>query len=185
MRSHLFLISSLLTTVAFAIPATKPANAGDRCGPKNQIPSDPKDTCDAQPDIATGPAVFGMNLLPKDSHWRDFDWKICTPVAVSICDIMAQPEVALGRWYFSTSQVEVNYGSPACQMGFYLPADPAGAPKPKDEQCKNIFNTLPAAADKANTWDGATVNVAVNPADGEGQWPMDGGSGTGRSHLQE
>jgi len=158
----------------------------DNCGPKIQLPSDPTDTCLAGPAKVDSPSAYGIFGLSNSFTFAGFDWSICHPVVDMVCDAMAKPETASGTWSFTTSQVHLDYANPACQMGFYLPSDPAAAPKPSPAQCRNIFGSMLNAAEYSGwRWFGSTVNLAVNPATAAGQFALPGGSGTGKqnSHV--
>lgn len=165
-----------------AAPAP-PLPSPDNCGPKSQLPSDPTDTYLAGPTKVNSPSAYGIFGLNEKFTFASFDWRICHPVVDMVCDTMAKPETASGTWSFTTSQVQLDYGSPACQMGFYLPGDPNPAPEPSPAQCRNIFRSMLHAAEYSRwRWSGSTVNLAVNPATAAGQFSLPGGSGTGKQY---
>lgn len=185
-------MSAVLAVAATAAPTaqapgpapaapTPPSPSPDNCGPKIQVPSDPTDTCLAGPAKVDSPSAYGILGLSNRFVFANFDWTICHPVVDMVCDAMAKPETASGTWSFKTSQVHLDYGSPACQMGFYIPSDPAAAPKPSPAQCRNTFGSMLNAAEYSGLkWFGSTVNLAVNPATAAGQFALPGGSGTGK-----
>ncbi|MCJ1457750.1 hypothetical protein MMC28_008119 [Mycoblastus sanguinarius] len=95
---------------------------------------------------------------------------------------MSESSTAAGTWYFETSVVALDYGKPACQMGFYLPGQPGTAQKPSPNQCKNIFSTMQwEATNWDHKWDGATIDLKVNPATAAHQYSLPNASGTGEA----
>lgn len=187
-----FVIVAILSILAstFTVTAAPTENikgGSDQCGPIYQIPSDPNDTCSTAPAAinAGESAAYGITPL-SNNYYDDIDRTVCDPVVSSICDIMANSSTTNGTWYFTTSSLHYDNGAnPACQMGFYLPSYPEAAPRPSPAPCQNIFESIKNASDTgsvsgAQDWYGATMNLKVNPATAVGQFPLPGGSGTGK-----
>lgn len=162
----------------FALAVRAAPTKYDECGPTTQIPTDPADSCSTAPPVSDSSIAFGVTPL-GDNIPIIFDWTICYPVVTTICDTMANSTTVNGTWYFETSVVTVDYGTPACQMGFWLPGQTGSAPKPSSEQCTNIFSTMQSDAASDGSWYGSSVNLKVNPATGAHQYALPGGSGTG------
>lgn len=167
------ILSSLFTLAVSAAPVNTTVESPqkhDNCGPQVQIPSDPADTCAAPPANDGTAGAFNVVGLQDRFLFTGFDWTICAPLVNTTCDIMDNAATANGAWHFSTSQVELDYGSPACQMGFWLPGDPAAARKPSKSQCWNIFTTMVHHSQYSGwKWYGASINLKTYPAGQEGQ----------------
>lgn len=139
------------------------------------------DTCRALPAKVDAPAAFGILGLERELF--PFDWTICQTVMDHICNRMNAQDTTAGRWYFMTTEAYLDDGDISCQMGFWLPGEPFAAPKPLPDQCRGIFGAMVNVAQSSDKrLYGATVNLAVNPADGRSQWPLPGGSGTGKPY---
>lgn len=178
----LFVLSSISSLIIAAPTPPDAPRSPDHCDPQIQQPTDPKDTCATGPSSSSNTTGFTIGGLDDGFMFARFDWTICNQLIDTICNTMADNNKANGTWYFETSQVHLDYGDPACQMGFYLPADPLAALKPSPKQCMNIFGNLVNGAEFSGwKWQGATINLKVNPATAQGQWALPGGSGTGEA----
>jgi len=166
---------SFILTLAISAAPTDPTH--DTCGPATKNPTDPKDSCSTAPSISNSPIVFGVSSM-GDNIPLNFDWTICGPVVTSVCNTMNKSITSYGEWHLETRVVALDYGNPACQMGFYHPAQTGSTQKPSLDQCKNVFSTMQPDAATARDWYGASINLRVNPATGAHQYSLPGGSGT-------
>ncbi|KAL8701238.1 MAG: hypothetical protein Q9201_005017 [Fulgogasparrea decipioides] len=180
MHTSTLLVSSLVRSLTTAVPVASPPG-GDLCGPTNQTPSDPPDTCNATPQHSTEPATFGISLIPRTRNYIEgLSWSVCTSAINQLCD-QDLSNTALNAWHFALSETGQDILS--CQVGFWLPGDPAtpgAAKKPSAGQCKNIFNAIRTTCNDRRMSTGGTINLAVNPANQSSQrLSLPGGWGTG------
>ncbi|KAL9578599.1 MAG: hypothetical protein Q9212_005613 [Teloschistes hypoglaucus] len=179
------LISALFASLVTSAPA-EPLAGRDACGPTIQLPTDPKDTCTALPTVSTSPGAYNINLVPlKDQGSSSISpnasaWNVCDVGISALCDGSLK-SASSDAWHFTTGFENTSgLRQSPCQVGFWMPGAEGAASKPSTAHCRNVFGALKDASANMGGNQGATVNLAGNPALQPGQsFALPDGSGTG------
>ncbi|KAL8852464.1 MAG: hypothetical protein Q9221_002694 [Calogaya cf. arnoldii] len=147
------LASALFTVAVTAAPTTISPSKNDKCGPKDQIPSDPADTCiEVLKPIEPGNSPTAYNITPIARREPEaYDPATCDRVINKLSARMSSAK--LGKWYFSLKMAKSH--THKCQMGFFLPPMKDAAPRPTSKgkdpkngnQCKNILMAIAKAGE--------------------------------------
>lgn len=198
-----------LSTNASPLAQAAPSPAKDACGPQVSVPGDPRDSCHTKPptlDIGSPAAAFAMNPIPYTTgNPNYYRWGTqCAPLVDQICTNMFASNFTANVWFFQTTPFTTTWATNTgkaspCQLGYFVPLGAGSASRPGTvtetgqafnttdpmSQCKQIYNAMIQAADQQTPiqpeWTGVSINLAVNPAMADGQFPLPNGSGTGRS----
>jgi len=163
--SSLPLLSLILALHTTATPThfRRDGRSPDACGPTQQNPWSPKDTCSAPlaftaSTTARKPSTFS-NVCVLNPNLGQYGYNIftyCPALIPQICNSLSVAAPLRDQWVWADST--------DCAMGFWMPGIATSALVPQQPQCVSIFTAmLTQCAPPLQKAQGSSVNLQVLP----------------------